>query len=153
MMLTQLSHPTFQLEIGFRSIPPTLIPSPPWCVCMRHLKFAAPAAGEGGRERERDFGRGGNACSRLLHLRECGNLLYSTVQPIFSHGKMSVMKTGFPTNSALLINFRRSSDAEILLLSTDWACKLGPSMQKRVCNVHIFQLSIYFAYHRWWLGV
>ncbi len=31
----------------------------------------------------------------------------------------------FPTNNALLINFRLSSDAEILLISTDWAYKIG----------------------------
>ena len=35
-----------------------------------------------------------------------------------------------PTNNALLINFRLSSDAGILLLSTDRACKLAPNVQK-----------------------
>ncbi len=24
--------------------------------------------------------------------------------------------------------------------------------KKHVCNVHVFQLSFHFAYHRWWLG-
>ena len=27
-----------------------------------------------------------------------------------------------------------------------------PNVQKRECNVCIFQLSFHFAYHRWWLG-
>ena len=39
----------------------------------------------------------------------------------------------FPTNNALLINFRLSSDAEILLISTDRAYKSAPNMQKCVC--------------------
>ena len=57
-----------------------------------------------------------------------------------------------PTNNALLINFRLSSDAEILLISTEWAHKSVPNAQKHVCNVYIFQLSIHFGYHGWWLG-
>ena len=28
-----------------------------------------------------------------------------------------------------------------------------PNVQKRVCNVYIFQLSFHFTYHRWWLGI
>ncbi len=58
----------------------------------------------------------------------------------------------FPTNSALVINFLLSSDAEISLISTDWACKSAPNVQKRVSNVCVFQLDSHFAYHRWWLG-
>ena len=27
-----------------------------------------------------------------------------------------------------------------------------PTVRKRACNVCIFQLSFYFAYHKWWLG-
>ena len=46
----------------------------------------------------------------------------------------------YPTNIATLINFRPSSDAEILLVSTDWA-----NVQKHVRNVYIFWLSFYFA--------
>ncbi len=57
-----------------------------------------------------------------------------------------------PTNNALLINFLLSSDAEILLLSTDWAYKSAQNVQRRVCNVYILLLSFHFAYHRWWLG-
>ena len=43
-----------------------------------------------------------------------------------------------PTNNALLINFLLSSDAEILLISADWACKSAPNVQKRVSNVCLF---------------
>ncbi len=57
-----------------------------------------------------------------------------------------------PTNNELLMNFRLSSDAEILSMSTDLACKSAPNMQRRVCNVYMFRLSFHFAYHRWWLG-
>ncbi len=57
-----------------------------------------------------------------------------------------------PTNNALLINFRLISDAEILLLSTDWACTLAQNVQKHVCNMHTFRLSFHFACHRCWLG-
>ncbi len=52
----------------------------------------------------------------------------------------------------LLIHFRLSSDAEILLMITDWAYKSMPNVQKPVCNVYVFQLSFHFACHRWWLG-
>ena len=43
----------------------------------------------------------------------------------------------------LFINFRLSSDAEILSLSTDWSYKRVPNMQKRapVCNVYIHTYS------------
>ena len=58
----------------------------------------------------------------------------------------------YPTNNALLITFRLSSDSEILLLSTDWAYKLAQNVQRRVCNVHVFRLSFHFACHRCWLG-
>ena len=58
-----------------------------------------------------------------------------------------------PTNNALLINFLLSSDAEILLISTDWAYESAQNVQKRVCNVYIFRLSFHFAFHHWWLGV
>ena len=58
----------------------------------------------------------------------------------------------YPTDNRLLINFRLSSSAEILLTSTDGACKSAPNGRKRVCNVYIFRLSFHFACHRWWLG-
>ncbi len=58
----------------------------------------------------------------------------------------------FPTHNALLVNFRLSSDAEILLISTNWACKSAPNLQKSVCNMYIFQRSFHFAYHCCWLG-
>ncbi len=44
----------------------------------------------------------------------------------------------YPTNNALLINFLLSSDAEILLIITDWAYKSVPNVQKRVCNMYIY---------------
>ncbi len=44
-----------------------------------------------------------------------------------------------PTNNVLLISFRLSSDAEILLMSTDWAYKLA--------RKHVFWLSFHVAYH------
>ncbi len=65
---------------------------------------------------------------------------------------ISLGRLARPTNNALLVNFRLISDAEILSISTDWACKSVPIVQKRVCNVYVFQLTLYFAYHRWWLG-
>ncbi len=43
--------------------------------------------------------------------------------------KKSSPEPSYPTNNTLLINFRLSSDAEILLISTDWA-------DKRAKNVH-----------------
>ena len=52
-----------------------------------------------------------------------------------------------PTN-----NFRFSSDAEILSISTDQAYKSAPNVQKRVCNVYIFWLGFHLACQRWWLG-
>ncbi len=51
-----------------------------------------------------------------------------------------------------LINFRQSSDAGILLISTGRACKLAPNVQKRVRNAYVFQLGFHFACHRCWLG-
>ena len=51
-----------------------------------------------------------------------------------------------PTKT-LLINFRLSSNAEILLKST-W--QSSPNMYA-MCRYR-FQLSFHFAYHRWWLG-
>ncbi len=50
------------------------------------------------------------------------------------------------------MNFGLSSDAEILLLSTDSAYESRPNVQKRVCNVCTFRLIFHFAFHRWWLG-
>ncbi len=50
-----------------------------------------------------------------------------------------ITKLHHPTNNALLISFRLSSDAEVLLVSSDRAWKSAPKM----CH---------FAYHRWWLG-
>ena len=49
----------------------------------------------------------------------------------------------FPTNNSLLISFRPSSDAEILLMSTDRACKSGPRvwMQRVVCSNWAFILQ------------
>ncbi len=44
----------------------------------------------------------------------------------------------FPTNNALLIIFRLSSDAEILSISTDWAYESAPNMQNTCMQrVHI----------------
>ena len=40
----------------------------------------------------------------------------------------------------------------VLLLSTDWARKSAPNVQKHACNVYTFQLSFHFAYHHRWLG-
>ena len=57
----------------------------------------------------------------------------------------------YPSNNALLINFRLSFDAEILLLSTDWAYNSVPNVQKCVCTVYVFRLSFHFACHPWWL--
>ena len=51
-----------------------------------------------------------------------------------------------PTNNALLKkNFRPSSDAEILLMSTDWACKSAPNVQKCVRDVCAFRLSFHLC--------
>ncbi len=67
------------------------------------------------------------------------------------------LATTQPTN-ALLINSRLSSNAEtlliiqancLLIISTDWACKSAPNVQKLCVQ---FQLSFHFGYHYWWLG-
>ena len=39
-----------------------------------------------------------------------------------------------------------------LSISTDWAYKSMPNLQKRVCNLYTFWLSFHFAHHRWRLG-
>ncbi len=57
-----------------------------------------------------------------------------------------------PTTNTILINLWLSSDAEILLLSTDWAYKSALNVQKLVCNVYAFWLSFHFAHHRRWSG-
>ncbi len=44
----------------------------------------------------------------------------------------------YPTNNALLMNFRLSCNAEILLISTDRAYKSAPNMQKCACNVYVY---------------
>ncbi len=56
-----------------------------------------------------------------------------------------------PTNNALLINFRLSSDAEILLTSHRLSLQMSAKRAMRI--LHIFQPSFHFAYHRWWLGM
>ncbi len=53
--------------------------------------------------------------------------------------------TTCPTNNALLTNFRLSSDAEILSISTSRACKSAPNVRKRACNVYMFQPSFHFC--------
>ncbi len=62
-------------------------------------------------------------------------------------------KITYPTNNALLLNFLLSSDAEIFVSKHRLSIyKSAPSVQTRVRNVYVFQLSFLFAYHRWWLG-
>ena len=78
------------------------------------------------------------------------SLPLSTKQVITTHKERH---QACPTNDALLISSRLSSNAEILWTSTDWAYRLAPNVCKRVCNVYIFQLSFQFAYQRWWLGM
>ncbi len=51
----------------------------------------------------------------------------------------------YPTNSELLINCRLSSNAEILIVSTDWAYKSGPNVQKRVCKVYHIPTELPFC--------
>ncbi len=64
---------------------------------------------------------------------------YQTYCPIF------LSSYRCPTNNALSIKFRLSSNGEILLISTDWAYKLVPNVQKCVCNVCTFRLSFHFC--------
>ena len=51
--------------------------------------------------------------------------------------KKNLSNCNCPTNNALLTNFRLSSDAKFLFISTDWAFKSAPNVQKmymqRVC--------------------
>ena len=56
------------------------------------------------------------------------------------------------TLGVVLISFWLSSDAEVLLINTDWAFVSGPNVQKHVCNVYIFRMSFHFVCRRWWLG-
>ncbi len=60
----------------------------------------------------------------------------------------------FPTNNALLVNFFLSSDADVSLISTDWACKSAPNVQKRACNARacILTKPPLCMCNRWWLG-
>ena len=58
----------------------------------------------------------------------------------------------YPTDNSPLINFLRSSDAEIFLLSADWARKSAPDVQKRARNVYVFRPSFHSALHRCWSG-
>ena len=52
-----------------------------------------------------------------------------------------------------LMKFRLSSEAEIFVDSHRLSMQLGAKrVQKRVCNVRIFQPSFHFAYHRCWSG-
>ncbi len=60
----------------------------------------------------------------------------------------------FPTNNGLLINFRLTSDAEILFNEHRRSMRnRRQNVQKRVCNVYVFQRSFHFACHRCWLGL
>ena len=57
---------------------------------------------------------------------------FRTVLPFRTSGRTKI----FPADSRLLISFRLSSNAEILLVSTDWAYELAPNVQKHVCNAY-----------------
>ena len=71
----------------------------------------------------------------------------STIKTLFSRLQLK------PNQQRTLMYYTLSSNAEILLISTNSAYKSAPKVQKkRVCNVYVFQLSFHFAYHRWWLG-
>ncbi len=54
----------------------------------------------------------------------------------------------YPTNNGCLINFRLSSDAEILLNKCQLSIlQVGTKRAKSVRNVCTFQLNYHFAYH------
>ncbi len=55
--------------------------------------------------------------------------------------------SAFPTNNALLTNFRPSSDAEIFVKNHRLSIKIGGQTCKNV-----YALSFHFACHHWWLG-
>ena len=80
---------------------------------------------------------------------------FYTPQPHFSPVFMATLvgTMYYPTNNALLISFRVSSDAEIFVNKHRLSMQIiAPNVQKRACNVYIFRLSFHLAYHRWWLG-
>ncbi len=85
--------------------------------------------------------------AETTHKEELNNLSVRSV------GRSDCAYRSFnPTSNALLICFRLSSDAEILSMGIDRACKSAPNVQTRVRDVYVFWLSSHFACRRWWLG-
>ena len=71
----------------------------------------------------------------------------------FAYQILAETSSECPTNNALSINFRLSSDAEILLISTDWACKIGAKRAKNMYALCTYSnWASIFAYHLRWLG-
>ncbi len=61
----------------------------------------------------------------------------------------------FPTNNAILVNFRLSSDADFFVVDKHrptWLTSGRRTCKIRVSNVWVSQLSFHFAYRRCWLG-
>ena len=73
-----------------------------------------------------------NDCVKYLVIKPCTKTLTRSPPPLSSFS----LCHSHPTNNALLTNFWLSSDAEIVLIRTNWACKLIPKMQKR-CMRHV----------------
>ena len=92
------------------------------------------------------------SCSRLLLFCKLFVVKKKALNSSIVKPHFYLLTSTYPTNNALLINFLLRSDAEILLIRSDCAYKSAPNVQKLVCNVYIFRLSIHFAYRRWWLG-
>ncbi len=106
------------------------------------------------KEEEASSRQRSSSSSSLLHLGEIPPLCHATLpREREREGSWLLLDLYYPTNNALLISFRLSSDAEILLISEQWAYKSMRNVQNRVCNVYTFQPSFHFAYHRWWLGI
>ena len=62
----------------------------------------------------------------------------------------------YPTNNALFMNFRLSSDAEMLLIFSKSVLTEHTNRRQLCKNVYAmcttFRRSFHYVYHRWWLG-
>ncbi len=84
----------------------------------------------GGRENERKRERGGGNKRKMEAV--CPWLSMIMLSQPTRHSVMFYFKWSplYPTNNALLLSFRPSSDAEILWISTEWARKSGAKRAK-----------------------
>ncbi len=121
------------------------------------LRGGVPRGGGGREEREEKSGLNGASLFLLSNTplslssthRMPGEREREREGCIGSHcwGDGGEIRRGVPTNNALLINFRPSSDAEILPDKHRPGMQVGArTCKRRVCDLYIFQLSCRFAH-------